>query len=176
MSIDQIKLLLGNGPGSVIPPYTYYDRPTVTEIVSSTVPNIVRLASPTPADVVSLQDISVTKGTRWSGGTNNVLTKGYINIPVEMPEFNSEVVLRLGTNANDHSEPDLTTTQPPPTTTPEPCDDTIYIICQQVLDCVEDADGECQPSSNSYQQLDTLLAVNYLMRQLWQLFDSIINS
>lgn len=143
----------GNGPGSVIPPYTYFDRPTVAEIVSSTVPNIVRLASPTPGDFVHLRDISVNRGTNWSGGTRNVLTMGEINIPVEMPSFNSEVVLRLGVNNHDHNEPDLTTTPTPPTTTPEPCDDTIYIICQQVLDCVEDADGECQPSSNSYQQL-----------------------
>ena len=78
---------------------------------------------------------------------------GEINIPVEMPAFNSEVVLRLGVNHHDHNEPDLTTTPTPPTTTPEPCDDTIYIICQQVLECVPDSDDVCQPTSNSYQQI-----------------------
>jgi len=142
----------GNGPGSIIPPYTYYDRPTVTEIVSSTVPNIVRLASPKPNDVVELQDISVNRGTR-NTGESTVLTRGEINIPVEMPPFNAEVVLRLGTNDHDHNEPDLTTTPAPPVTTPPPCDDTIYIICQQVLECLPDSDGVCQPTSNSYQQI-----------------------
>lgn len=143
----------GNGPGSIDPPYTFYDRPTITEIIFETKPNMTRLPTPTPASYNASynNEISVGKGIWWSSGSNiNIV--GYIYVPVIIPALGGEIKLRLGTNQHPHDEPDLTTTT---TTTqpPVPCDNSVYVICQQTLDCQNTPNNTCEPTANSYQTL-----------------------
>jgi hypothetical protein len=143
----------GDFPGSQPPInelYTFYDRPTVTQIISQTSPNMVSLPSPKPNSGGD-GNISVSRGSSGESSANS--TYGYIFIPINVPPLGGVIRLQLGYGGpTDPNHPDVTTTT---TTTapPEPCDNSIYVICQQVLDCQEDSIGNCTPSSNSYQQL-----------------------
>ncbi len=143
----------GSNPGSAN--YTYKDRPTITAIVyqSTSSPAMVKLPAPTPDDneIPPHDEIYVTRNFRnhnsnnW-GQDNNLL--GSIVVPVRVPWGGGRVTLRMAGEG-----PDATTTQPPPPPAPEPCDNSIYVICQQVLSCVEDGDGcSPEPSPDSYQQ------------------------
>lgn len=125
-------------------PYEYKDRPTIDLVINETVIGMVELPSPTPASG-GQNTISVGRGTNF--GNNNQNTTGRIYIPVDVPVLGGSVELRLG-----GSEPVPTTTTTTTTTLP-PCDDTIYIVCRQVLNCAEDSDGECVPQPSSYQEV-----------------------
>jgi hypothetical protein len=114
---------------------------------------MVKLPAPTPDDneIPPHDEIYVTRNFRnhnsnnW-GQDNNLL--GSIVVPVRVPWGGGRVTLRMAGEG-----PDATTTQPPPPPAPEPCDNSIYVICQQVLSCVEDGDGcSPEPSPDSYQQ------------------------
>lgn len=138
----------GSNPGSS--DYKYLDRPTITAIVyqTSTNPAMVTLPAPTPADNIQ-NEIYVTRGW-WNSNTNTGDSNrtGSIVVPVRIPWGGGKVTLRMAGDL-----PDPTTTQPPPPPEPPACDNSIYVICQQVLSCVEDGDG-CSPDDppNSYQQ------------------------
>lgn len=146
-----VAIAEGSGPGSTNPSYQYLDRPTITWIQyqSSTNPAIVKLPSPTPNDV-GPNEIYVRRGF-WNNNWWNIdsNTYGTIIVPVLVPVGGGKVELILGGDP-----PDATTTPPPTTAPPPECDNSIYVICQQVLSCVESGDG-CLPqgSPNSYQQI-----------------------
>ncbi len=125
-------------------PYQYYDRPTITQIISQNPPGMVSLPSPTPASG-GANKISVGRGIPPFWGQEN--TRGQIAIPISVPVLGGEIELRLS-----GAEPVPTTTTTTTTTLP-PCDDTIYIICRQVLNCGKNADGECVPQAGSYQEV-----------------------
>jgi hypothetical protein len=97
--------------------------------------------SQNPADMVSLTGSNPITVNR----TSNI--NGNISVPIIVPVGGGTIDLEL------RSPDPVPTTTTTTTTTPPPCDNSIYIICQQVLDCVEGAGGACTPSANSYQQL-----------------------
>ena len=125
-------------------PYQFYDRPTITQIISQNPPGMVSLPSPTPASGGS-GNISVIRGISWNNSNANL--QGQISIPIQVPVLGGEIELRMS-----GQEPVPTTTTTTTTTLP-PCDDTIYIICKQVLNCAKNNDGECVPQAGSYQEV-----------------------
>jgi len=132
-------------------PYRYYDRPTITHIISQTVESptpMVILPSPTPSSQSGNNMITVGRGiSDWNNNFDNGNTRGTIYIPVMVPVLGGDIELYLGGDEPD-TRTTTTTTQPP-----EPCDNTIYIICTQTLNCVDDGDGGCTPDSSSYQDI-----------------------
>jgi len=134
-------------------PYRYYDRPTITHIISQTVESpipMVILPSPTPDSQSGNNTTMITVGrgiSNWNNNFNDGNTRGTIYIPVMVPVLGGDIELYLGGDEPD-TRTTTTTTQPP-----EPCDNTIYIICTQTLNCVDDGNGGCTPDSSSYQDI-----------------------
>lgn len=124
-------------------PYQFYDRPTITQIIDQDPLGMVSLPSPTPNDT-NINTISVGRGVYGNWSTN---TSGRIGIPIAVPVLGGEITLRM---SGQEPVPTTTTTT---TTTEPPCDDTIYVICRQVLNCEEGDDGNCVPRSDSYQEV-----------------------
>lgn len=133
------------GQAATANPYQYYDRPTITEIISEDTPGMVSLPTPTPASG-GAGTISVGRGIS-GGGASSANREGRIYIPVLVPALGGNVTVRM-----NGREPVPTTTTTTTTTLP-PCDNTIYVICKQTLYCSENSQGECVPQSNSFQEV-----------------------
>ena len=116
--------------------YRDFNKPSV-DIISQSTENMVSLTGDNP--------ISVSRGSGYYNDNGNLI--GRVFIPVRVPQLGGRVELDLLP-----PEP-VSVTTTTTTTTLEPCDFSIYVICQQVLDCVENANGDCVPSSSSYQRL-----------------------
>jgi len=133
------------------PYYTWYDRPTVTAIVSESVPGMTNLPYPRPSNT-NEYTVRVTRGISYGSNPNLI---GHIFVPVNVPVAGGEILLKLGSESEPiktYNEPDATTTT---TTTqpPVPCDNVIYVICSQILDCSDSGSDSCEPTSNSYQEV-----------------------
>jgi hypothetical protein len=115
--------------------YRDFNRPSIN-IISQSTEGMVSLTGDNA--------ISVQRGTNFN---NNGNFNGIVYVPVRVPQLGGNVELDLTL-----PEPVAVTTTTT-TTTAEPCDFSIYIICQQALDCVENANGECVPSNRSTQRL-----------------------
>ena len=132
-------------------PYEFKERPTITHIISESQPFMVFLPSPTPNDT-NAGTISVGRGNQGQSNQNfqDSGTYGWVYVPVSVPTNGGKVILRMG-----GQDPDGVTTTQSPTTTeaPEPCDYKIYVTCEQQLDCQENSEGQCVPSSSSTQSV-----------------------
>lgn len=132
-------------------PYEWNNRPTIDAIISQSQPDMVFLPMNTPSDV-SATTISVVRGNAGQENQNfqDSGTYGWVYVPVDVPVNGGKVILRMGGVSPDA----VTTTQAPVTTeAPEPCDYKIYVTCEQQLDCQENSEGNCVPSSSSTQSI-----------------------
>lgn len=98
-----------------------------------------------PTAIIQSQNPAGMVTTVTVNRTSNL--NGTISVPITVPTNGGTIELVLSP-----PNPVATTTTTTTTTVP-PCDNTIYIICEQVLDCIEDNSGNCVPSLSSYQQI-----------------------